>query len=192
MKRLFSSCTRNGLSGIEFMAGIPGWLGGAVFMNAGTPQKGILDAVDEIEVADRRGIRSIPKKELSYGYRTGGLPPDTVVVSAMLKLEQTTREAVRKTALPYLNRKKLQPRGYNSGSIFKNPEGTSAGLLIDKAGLKGSRIGGAKVSEQHANFIINEGHASTDDIKGLISMIKQRIRDEFGIELTEEVRIVGQ
>jgi len=192
MKRLFSYCVRNGLSGIEFMAGIPGWLGGAVFMNAGTPDRGFLDAVEEIEVADRKGIRTIPRKGLSCGYRNGGISPDTVVISATLRLEQSTKEAVRKAALPYLKKKKQQPRGYNSGSIFRNPAGTAAGLLIDRAGLKGARVGGARVSEVHANFIINEGNASTSDITGLISMIKQRVHDEFGIELQEEVRIVGQ
>jgi UDP-N-acetylmuramate dehydrogenase len=192
MKRLFSHCARNGLSGIEFMAGIPGWLGGAVYMNAGTPDRGFLDAVEEIEVADRNGVRTIPRKGLACGYRTGGISPDTVVVSATLRLERSSKEAVRKAALPYLEKKKLQPKGYNSGSIFRNPEGTAAGLLIDRAGLKGMRVGGAKVSEVHANFIINEGNASTSDITGLISMIKQRVHDEFGIELKEEVRIVGQ
>lgn len=192
MKRLFSYCVRKGLSGIEFMAGIPGWLGGAVFMNAGTPDVGFLDAAEEIEVADRNGVRTIHPQDLSCGYRTGGISSETIVISATIRLRPSTKEAVRKASLPYLKKKKQQPRGYNSGSIFRNPAGTAAGLLIDRCGLKGTRIGGAKISEVHANFIVNDGNASTSDITGLISLVKKRVRDEFGIELKEEVRIVGQ
>jgi UDP-N-acetylmuramate dehydrogenase len=192
MKHLVSHCTQNGLGGIEFMAGIPGWLGGALFMNAGTPEKGIMDVVADIEVVDRTGVRIIARDELSYGYRDGGISPDTVITSANLMLQQSTRAAVRRSVLPYLEKKRKQPRGYSSGSIFKNPEGTAAGLLIDKAGFKGFRVGGAKVSEIHANFIINDDHATAGDIKTLISTIKERVREKFGVELMEEVRIIGQ
>jgi UDP-N-acetylmuramate dehydrogenase len=192
MKRLVSSCTRNCLMGIEFMAGIPGLLGGALSMNAGTPEMGIMDVVAEIEVVDRMGVHTLKRDEISYGYRTGGVPPKTVVTSARLQLKQSTKGAIRQAIKPYVEKKRKQPKGFSSGSIFRNLQAMPAGLLIDRAGLKGFRIGGAKVSEVHANFIINDCHATTSDIKELIAVIKERVRALFEIELKEEVRIIGQ
>jgi len=192
MKRLLSFCIQNGLSGIEFMAGIPGQLGGALSMNAGTPEKGILDAVSNLEVVDRSGTRSMSTKELTYGYRTSGIGGKTVITAADFRLEQSTREAVRLAVLPYLARRRNQPHGYSSGSIFRNPPQQAAGYLIDQAGLKGLRVGGAKISEVHANFIINDRCATTADIKDLICQVKDRVRKRFGIELREEVKIIGQ
>ncbi|HXK48771.1 MAG TPA: UDP-N-acetylmuramate dehydrogenase [Deltaproteobacteria bacterium] len=192
MKRLLSFCIRNGQAGIEFMAGIPGLLGGALFMNAGTPERGIMDAATEVEVVDRTGIRTIPKADIRYGYRTGGFGEKTVITAAFLRLEPSTREEVRRSVLPHLDRRRGQPHGYSSGSIFRNPPRQAAGQLIDRAGLKGLRAGGAKVSEIHANFIINDRGATTGDIKRLISLIKTRVKDRFGIELREEVKIIGQ
>jgi UDP-N-acetylmuramate dehydrogenase len=90
----------------------------------------------------------------------------------------------------FFDRRRSQPRGYSSGSVFKNPEGSAAGYLIDQAGLKGLRVGGAKVSEVHANFIINDADATAEDIRRLVGMIKERVREKFGIELEEEVKIV--
>lgn len=192
MKRLLSFCIRNGLTGIEFMAGIPGLLGGALAMNAGTPGHGILDIVSALEIVDRTGTRIVKRTELSYGYRTGGIAEHEVVTAAVITLERSTREAVRQAVLPYLARRRNQPRGRSAGSIFRNPPGTAAGYLIDRAGLKGLRAGGAKISEIHANFIINDRQATTADIKDLIRQVKERVRERFGIELREEVRIVGQ
>jgi len=192
MKRLVSHCTREGLTGIEFMAGIPGTFGGALFMNAGTPEKGIMDIVSELEVADASGVHILRRDEIGYAYRCGGISPRTVIVSARLMLTQSTKDAVRQAVKPFLEKKRAQPKGFSCGSIFRNPLETPAGRLIDKAGLKGFRIGGAKVSEIHANFIINDGNATTGDIVELIAFIKGRIREKFGIELTEEVRIIGQ
>lgn len=192
MKHLVSRCTREGLTGIEFMAGIPGTFGGALFMNAGTQEKGIMDAVSELEIADAHGVHTLRREEIGYAYRCGGISPKTVIVSARLMLRQSTREAVRQAVKPFLEKKRAQPKGFSSGSIFRNPVETPAGRLIDKAGLKGFRVGGAKVSEIHANFIINDGNATTGDVVELIALIKGRIREKFGVELTEEVRIIGQ
>ncbi|MGC9325026.1 MAG: UDP-N-acetylmuramate dehydrogenase [Desulfomonilia bacterium] len=191
LKRLLAFCIRNGLSGLEYMAGIPGLVGGAVVMNAGPPDHGILDTVLSVEVADKNGLHSIPRARLTYGYRNGGVPPLSVITGIVCDLSTTSPEEVRSAIRPYLEKKRSHPRGYNSGSIFKNPEDTPAGMLIDRAGLKGFRVGGARVSEIHANFIINDGTASTTDIKKLIGIIKARVKDAFGIELAEEVRIVG-
>ncbi|MDT8272072.1 MAG: UDP-N-acetylmuramate dehydrogenase [Desulfomonilia bacterium] len=191
VKHLVGFCIRSGLSGIEFLAGIPGLVGGAVAMNAGTPIKGILDSVDSIELADKKGVHATTRDRLSYGYRNGGIPPHSVVTRIVCRLEERSPEEVRQTIRPYLEKKRLQPRGYSSGSIFKNPAEKPAGMLIEQAGLKGYRIGGARVSEVHANFIINDGTASTTDIKSLIDTVKTRVRDVSGIDLIEEVRIIG-
>jgi UDP-N-acetylmuramate dehydrogenase len=192
MKHLVSYCVRNGLSGIEFMAGIPGQLGGAIFMNAGTPEKGILDIVMELEVVDGSGLHTINPQDLQHSYRRSGIPAKTVITSAKIALSASTKAAVRSAVLPYIIKKRVQPRGWGSGSIFKNPTQMPAGMLIEKAGFKGFRIGGARVSEVHANFIINDGTATTRDIQELIRLIKKKVEGQFGIALIEEVKILGQ
>jgi UDP-N-acetylmuramate dehydrogenase len=192
MKHLVSHCVRNGLSGIEFMAGIPGQLGGALFMNAGTPGKGILDTVMELELVDSSGIHTMKPQDLPHSYRRSGIPGKTVITSARIALGTSTRAAVRAAVLPYIIKKRTQPRGYSSGSIFKNPAEMPAGMLIEKAGFKGVKLGGARVSEIHANFIINDGTATTRDIQELIMLIKKEIKTRFGIALAEEVKIIGQ
>jgi UDP-N-acetylmuramate dehydrogenase len=192
MKHLVSYCVRNGLSGIEFMAGIPGQLGGALFMNAGTPEKGILDTVMELEIVDYSGLHTMKPQGLRHSYRRSGIPAKTVIASAKIALSTSTKEAVRAAVLPYIIKKRAQPRGFNSGSIFKNPTEMPAGMLIEKAGFKGVRIGGARVSEIHANFIINDGTATTRDIQDLIMLIKKEVKGRFGIALAEEVKIIGQ
>ncbi|HQI81222.1 MAG TPA: UDP-N-acetylmuramate dehydrogenase [Deltaproteobacteria bacterium] len=192
MKRLVSYCIRTGLSGIEFMAGIPGTLGGALYMNAGTADNGIMDAVIEIELTDASGSRTLARDRIDCSYRSGGIPEGSVITAARLSLQGARYDEVRRNVLAFLARRKAQPRGFSAGSVFRNPQGHAAGKLIDQAGFKGRRIGGAKVSEIHANFIINDGHASTADVRELIRLVKQGVKERFGIELTEEVRIVGQ
>ncbi len=192
MKRLVSYCIRNGLSGIEFMTGIPGTLGGALCMNAGTAEKGIMEAVVEIELTDASGSRTLARERIDCSYRSGGIPVGSVITAARLSLQAATEGEVRRNVLAFLARRKGQPRGFSAGSVFRNPQGRAAGELIDQAGFKGRRIGGAKVSEIHANFIINDGHARTADVRELIRLVKQGVKERFGIELAEEVRIVGQ
>lgn len=190
-KKLLAYCAENALTGIEFMAGIPGTIGGALYMNAGTPDKGIMDVVSKVEIADKNGISLLDKDDIRYGYRRGGIPHCAVITGAYFSLTDSSHEQVRDTIASFIEKKHSQPGGYNSGSMFRNPPQSPAGLLIEQAGMKGYMIGGAKVSEIHANFIINNGNASTSDIKNLISVIKQRVREKFGIELIEEVRIIG-
>lgn len=192
MKHLVSFCVKNGLTGLEFMAGIPGQLGGAIHMNAGTPEKGILDVVSEIVTVEASGLVTIRPSELDYGYRISNIGARTVITSVKIAVAPSTKQEVRAGILAYLARRRNQPRGFNSGSIFKNPKDRPAGMLIEKAGLKGYRIGGARISEIHANFIINDGTATTSDIKELISLVKDRVKGQFGIALAEEVRIIGQ
>jgi len=183
-------CIRNALSGLEYLAGMPGTVGGALCMNAGTPEKGIMDSVLVVDYMDRSGLHSAARKDLPYTYRKGGFPPDAVVTGVRLDVTTSTSEQVRSAIEAQQEKRRSQPRGYSCGSVFKNPAGSAAGYLIDKAGMKGYRIGGAKVSEIHANFIINDANATTADIKALISTIKEQVKVKFGIELQEEVRIV--
>lgn len=187
---LLGYCIRNGLTGLEFLAGIPGTIGGALCMNAGTPGKGIVDSLLVAEFMDKEGLHSITRKEIPYRYRSGGFPAGAVITSARMDVHKSTPEEVRAAMESYLEKRRSQPKGYSSGSVFRNPEGSAAGHLIDQAGLKGLRVGGACISEIHANFIINDQGASASDVKSLVSVIKERVKEKFGIELQEEVRIV--
>lgn len=187
---LLGYCLRNAITGLEFLAGIPGTIGGALYMNAGTPDKGIMDTVLVAEFMDKQGLHSVTRKEIGFSYRKGGFPVNAVITGARLDVHRSTPEEVRSTMESYIERKRTQPKGYSSGSVFKNPEGTAAGYLIEQAGLKGYRMGGAKISEIHANFIINDENASAADIKSLITLIKTKVKEQSGIELQEEVRIV--
>jgi len=189
--KLLYYCEEHGLSGLEFLAWIPGTIGGALFMNAGTAERGIMDAVIDVEILDKDGIRYIPRSNLPYGYRTGGFRQDTVIIGARFALKSVTRLQVSAAIESFKEKKRGQPGGYSCGSVFRNPPQTSAGLLIEQAGMKGYTIGGARVSQAHANFIINDGTASTSDILDLIRTIKHEVREKFGIELIEEVRIIG-
>ena len=188
---LIEFSARHRLSGIEFLAGIPGTLGGAVFMNAGTKDQWVMDRVESIEVVDAMGAHRIMCKDINSSYRWGGISEGRVITAAYLRLEESNPVMVQKRIDYFYERRKNQPKGFNSGSVFKNPEGESAGYLIENAGLKGCRVGDASVSSMHANFIINHGRATSSDVRALISMIKQRVRSKFGIELAEEVQIVG-
>ncbi|HOO46753.1 MAG TPA: UDP-N-acetylmuramate dehydrogenase [Deltaproteobacteria bacterium] len=189
--KLLNYCEEQGLSGLEFLAWIPGTVGGALFMNAGTADRGIMEAVIDVEVVDKKGTRTIPRSDLSFGYRTGGFSRDTVIIGARFELNSAPQEKVSAAIESFRKKRQDQPGGYSCGSVFRNPPSAAAGYLIEQAGLKGYRIGGARVSDVHANFIINDGTASTSDILDLIRTIKHEVREKFGIELVEEVRIIG-
>jgi len=184
-------CREQGLSGLEDLAGIPGTLGGALRMNAGTGGWGIMDAVSAVEVVDASGVHTLDRAHIAYTYRRTDLPAAAVVTGAWLKLREEAVQVISQRIAANLQRRKDQPKGASSGCIFKNPSGQSAGKLIDQAGLKGHRIGGACISEQHANFIINTGGAATADIKALMTLIRRTVQDQYGIVLEEEVRIIG-
>ena len=184
-------CTEKGLSGIEFMAGIPGTIGGMIRMNAGTNDRGIMDALSFIDLIDATGPKRIEKNDINYGYRYTTLPPTAVITGAGLSLNVASTDDVRAKVASFIERRRNQPKGLSSGCIFKNPEGSSAGYLIDKAGLKGRRVGGAVVSDIHANFIINDSSASSSDVLKLIRLIKDEVKKQFSVELKEEVIILA-
>ncbi|OPZ59286.1 MAG: UDP-N-acetylenolpyruvoylglucosamine reductase [Deltaproteobacteria bacterium ADurb.Bin510] len=141
--RLLRYCAEHGLSGLEGLAGIPGQLGGAICMNAGTGGWGILEAITELELVDQSGRRTIDPADLGYSYRDGQLPHGAVVTAAVFRLKQAEPAQIEAAIRANLNKRSGQPKGFSSGCIFKNPEGDSAGRLIDSCGFKGARVGGA-------------------------------------------------
>lgn len=184
----------DGFSGLEFAAGIPASLGGAVFMNAGAHGAEIADRLERINVVMSDGtFRVFERDELPWRYRHSGLPRDATVVSAELKLPSGDKERIARDCSHNLtHRKNTQPLSLPSaGSVFKNPSSElSAGKLLESAGLKGVSVGGAMISSMHANWIVNPDKlASASDVLALISLCQERVRERVGIELEPEVRL---
>jgi len=196
LARLADWCAGQGLSGMEFAAGIPGTVGGAVAMNAGAWGREMADVVVSIELTDRERVRELGSETLSFGYRRcdnlAGETSSSVVSAAVLRLKKEAVEQIRSTMQSLLQkRRERQPLSLASGgSVFRNPEGDSAGRLIDAAGLKGFRVGAAEVSDKHANFIVNCGGASAEDIRSLIVHIQHQVRMHSGVELMPEVEFI--
>jgi UDP-N-acetylmuramate dehydrogenase len=189
-------CTQRGLAGLEFTAGIPGTVGGWLAMNAGVPGRELADVWVELEVISPTGAqrRHLGASSLRPVYRAlRGLAPGSVLVSALLRVTPSTREAVGAEVDRLLERRaKTQPLNVPScGSVFKNPAGDYAGRLIEAAGLKGFRVGGAQISPVHANFIANTGGASAADVCALMREAQERVHAASGIHLQPEVHIVG-
>jgi UDP-N-acetylmuramate dehydrogenase len=183
-----------GLAGLEFLAGIPGTVGGAVAMNAGAWGKSAGDVLTAVEIMTGHGERMTKSStELQFGYRKAVLPAGSVVVKALFKGTPDLQEAIGERIRDYLQRRKAdQPLEYPSaGSVFKNPPHDYAGRLIEGAGLKGRRIGGAMISDKHANVIVNLGGASAQDILALMEAARQTVKEQTGIELEPEVKVVG-
>ncbi|MDD9827976.1 MAG: UDP-N-acetylmuramate dehydrogenase [Deltaproteobacteria bacterium] len=190
-------CRERGLAGLEFGAGIPGSIGGWIAMNAGIPGREVKDVVRELEVMSPGGrrLRRIGAERLRFRYRgLAGLAPGSLVVSALLAVRPAGKQEVRaETARLLAQRAASQPLDQPScGSIFKNPQRGSAGRLIEAAGLKGARRGGARISERHANFIVNEGGASAADVLALIGQARAQVRLRTGVQLEPEVCIWGR
>jgi len=188
---LLSFSREEGLSGLEDLAGIPGTVGGAIRMNAGTGGWGIMDSVSAVELVDASGVRTLDRAQIAYTYRHTDLSAAAVVTGVWLKLKGEPPQVIARKIAANLERRKSQPKGASCGCIFKNPSGESAGKLIDQAGLKGRRIGGAVISEAHANFIINDAGATSADILALMALMRETVKTKFGIVLEEEVRIIG-
>ena len=193
--RVARIAARHGLTGCEFLAGIPGSMGGALAMNAGAFGTETWPAVCEVETVDARGERRWrPASDYRYGYRIVDGPRDEWFVSCRLVLEPDAagRAGTRIREL-LAQRAATQPTGARScGSVFRNPPGDYAGRLIEASGLKGHRIGGAVVSDKHANFIINDAGARAADVEALIGTVVDEVERRQGIRLEPEVRIVGE
>jgi UDP-N-acetylenolpyruvoylglucosamine reductase len=187
-----------GLTGLEFGINIPGTAGGAVRMNANAYGGRLADVIEEVEICDGSGVRSVAPGDLGFGYRSSSLEPGQVVARVTFRLEDDEPEAIKERLAEMRTwRKEAQPSGIKTfGSTFKNPEGPaadgrSAGQLLDLAGCRGLRIGGARLSEKHANFIENMGDATTADVIAVMAAGAGRVREQFGIELEPEVQVMG-
>ncbi len=186
-------CRDQGLTGLEFLVGIPGRLGGALAMNAGACGGEITDSLETLVTMKDRTFTTWEKSQLVFGYRFLHLVQGEIILKASFRLTKGDPEEIRSRMNSFLEKRRItQQVGYsNAGSFFKNPPEGPAWQWIDDAGLRGSRIGGAEVSTAHANFLVNRGGASADDFLALAAMVKKKVREQSGVELTEEVRIVG-
>lgn len=188
---------RNGIGGLEFAATVPGTVGGAVHGNAGAFGTETKDVLEEVALFDpATGVGIVEPRELAFRYRYSMLKdrPDVVVLQAAFRGAPSDRAAVVAKIKEMANqRMQKQPlRLPNCGSVFKNPPGDHAGRLVEAAGLKGLRVGGAVVSEKHGNFIVNDGEASASDVRALIDEVQRRVFETFGVRLEPEVEYVGE
>ena len=184
----------HGLGGLGFIAGIPGTIGGAMKMNAGAYGSGILERTRSLTLLRNGTIADYPAEELEYGYRRLSLLPGDIILAAIFSLIEAdpadTEQEIQKDL--ELRRSKHAVGHPSAGSFFKNPPGQVAWRLIDRAGLPGKQVGGAQVSEVHGNFLINRGGATAKDFLELAALVKDRVKSVTGVELEEEVRIVGE
>jgi len=183
----------NSYRGLEFMSGIPGSIGGAVYGNAGTKDRWISESVHEIEVMDYSGVvKTLPAENIVFYYRKSGLSR-YIILSVKFKITKGEKSEIAKSISSVIAEKKAsQPLMFpNVGCIFRNPqEGVSAGKLIDEAGMKGITEGGAKISEHHANFIVNAGNARSLDVLKLIEKVRATVKEKSGINLMPEIKVV--
>ena len=196
LKEVSDKAIENSLTGFEFACGIPGTIGGAVFMNAGAYDGEISKVIESAEVIDGNcNIIRLSREELDFGYRSSlVMKKGYTVLSAVFKLEKGQVKTIKELIEDLTNkRESKQPLEYPSaGSTFKRPTGYFAGKLIQDAGLKGYSIGGAAVSEKHSGFVINKGNATAKDITDLIKHIQDEVKKQFGVYLHPEVRIIGE
>ena len=191
---LIDFCKKHSLSGLEFLAGIPGTVGGAIKMNAGVLEKEIKDVLVSIEIMDKNGdINSVAKDDMKFDYRTSNIDRDCIILNGSFSIVPDSQENISNRMKEYLDkRKKSISKEPSVGSIFKNPCGDKAGRIIDSLGLKGTHRGGAMISQEHANIIINTGNARSFDIKELIDFIKEEVLLKTDIQLEEEIEFWGK
>lgn len=190
LSQIYRFCLQNNLSGFESLAGIPATLGGALYMNASAFGHQIFDNLVSVKVLKNGRVVSIKKDKINFTYRNGGLS-DCLILSAKFLLKPQDKCQIQNDFVKYmLLRGEKQPKGNCAGSIFKNPAYVSAGYLIDQCGLKGFEMNGAKFSNLHANFIINNGEASFADIQYLINLAYTKVYKKFKIKLEKEVELI--
>ena len=196
LSKVANEAAAAGLGGMEFAAGIPGSIGGAVTMNAGAYGGEMKDILESVKVIDPEGMmHTLSVEELDLSYRHSCImEKGGIVVEATLKLEQKPEEEIRAQMADLRNRRvEKQPLEYPSaGSTFKRPEGYFAGKLIMDAGLRGYTVGGAQVSEKHCGFVINHANATAADVRQLMQDVKEKVKEQFGVELEPEVKMIGE
>lgn len=192
--KIVKESVKNDLIGLENLNGVPGTLGGALIMNAGAWGGEISENLIRVELLDKNGkLKSLKKNEINFSYRKSSFNKNDILLSAEFLLKRADKAIINKNFVEaQTGRKSTQPLNKRSaGSLFKNPKGKSAGKLLDDAGLKGLSIGEAKISEKHANFFINEGNASSEDMLLLIKKAHKVVKDKFQINLELEVKLMG-
>lgn len=194
LSRLLNFTASHGLTGLEFTAGIPGSVGGAVFMNAGSFNGEIKDVIRQVRMMDLKGnVIEIDREDIRFGYRTARLPKGIILGGSFALHKNNSKKIKDKITALIGSRKEKQPVGARSaGSVFKNPAKSFAGAMIESVGLKGYRIGDAEVSEKHANFIVNKGRAVAKDVIKLIKKVREKVRREKGVGLQLEIKIIGK
>jgi UDP-N-acetylmuramate dehydrogenase len=192
---LLEELAQKGILGLEFMAGIPGTIGGAIRGNAGAWQENISDKVLRVKVLFPDGrVSWLTKEECHFDYRTsrfkrGG---SEIVLVAEFELSRGEPEEIKKKIRENLDKRSGQPKEPSAGSVFINPKPQAAGEMIESCGLKGKQIGGAKISEKHANFIINVDEAKAADVVALIDLARTKVKEKFGVDLKEEIVRIGE
>jgi len=206
--KLVRASAEKGLSRLEWAIGIPGTLGGAIRGNAGAFGKSMKDIIKQVEVFDleTEKIKILKNEDCQFDYRESIFKKkkNLIILSAKIELEKGSKKEIEEKMKENLDyRKKTQPLNFSSaGSVFKNPRtrtssvrgkpsGLSAAYLIEKCGLKGRKIGEAQISKKHANFIVNLGKAEAEDVRKLINLIKKKVKENFGVELKEEIQFLG-
>lgn len=196
LAKLANVAFQNELSGLEFASGIPGSLGGAIYMNAGAYGGEMKNVIEEVIYLDEAGkVHRIPGSDCAFGYRTSRFAgSDDVILGCKLRLTEGKKEDIKALMDDYNGRRTAkQPLHQPSaGSTFKRPEGYFAGKLIEDAGLRGFRIGGAAVSEKHCGFVVNEDHATAADVCAVIRHVQETVEEKFGVRLETEVKFVGE
>jgi UDP-N-acetylmuramate dehydrogenase len=195
LSQVINFAVRPGLAGLEWAAGIPGSVGGAIAMNAGAHGHSMSEVVLWVDLMDVAGSETrVPRAAIAFAYRSARLPRAGFLVAAGLQLRLSNEQAVLAENKRCLEEHKRRlPFGWGSaGSVFKNPPGDAAGRLIDAAGLKGTRVGGAEISAKHANVIVNVGQATAADILALMRLVRERVLDHAGVALEPEIQVVGE
>jgi len=190
---ILNKTIRVGITGFEFAAGIPGTVGGGIFMNAGANGGEIKDVVDRVWILHDGKEHILNRDEIRFEYRNSNLPKGSVVTRARFKLKPGDKNEIERSVREYLYKRSVtQPiKMSNTGSIFKNPPEIPAGKLLEELGFKGMKVGGACFSDIHANFIVNSGHANTSDVLELIEIAQDQAYARRGVKLETEVKIIG-
>jgi UDP-N-acetylmuramate dehydrogenase len=194
MPTLIGYAIRRSLAGLEWAAGIPGTVAGCVVMNAGTRLGEMKDTVKAVRIVTPTGAVIVcPAHDIAFSYRRAELPAG-IVVGVWLQLKPGVRSDIEKVVKDYLRyRRDTQPLALPSaGCVFKNPSNDSAGRVVEAAGLKGAHVGDAEISDKHANFIVNQGHASARDVLALIKKVRAQVARKTGVKLELELKLVGQ
>jgi len=194
LSRLAGVLMKKSVAGLEFATGIPGLIGGALIMNAGTGDSEMKDIVKSVTVMTAGGVeKTMQADECGFGYRSSDFPEGCVITETVLMLRKGDTEDIKKKIRRIrAARKQTQPLEYPSaGSVYKNPTGDYAGRLVEKAGMKKVRVGDAKVSAKHANFIINMDKAKAANVLKLMKMIENKVQEKFGVALEREIRLIG-